>query len=435
MKNSKSFKDLSLLQKIGYVCIIIAGIFILLKMGNILPYDYYTTHDLPNYLFIAGAVLVVCPTLLKKRSKKMTVIAMLFFSSIALYGQDYSKQIDAFAKSFADKNTTAISPHMSKALQFGTIPAANTPAIMKNIVTNLPTLNSMAILESEHGKAKIAYDFEALGKSESFIHFDKEGKISKIELVENLINQEAEARRQQKVPLPTPGELGNKYIPKKVEFTAPDGLIINANLYDIGKGNPVVLLMHQAGYNRFEYADIAPVLNKMGYNCLAVDLRSGGDFAGKPNITYQRATKKGEQPTMIDAQQDISAAVDYLKKTYGQKVIVWGSSFSSSLALLEGVNNKDIKAVIGFSPGDYFGDKAPSLKTVFSTIDKPYFVTSSKQEAITLSNLIEGTTPTSNQQQFIPESNGFHGSRALWTGQEGAQEYWSAIKRFLTTIK
>ena len=401
---------------------------------RILPRDYYTTHDLRNYIFLAGALLVVIPQFyIKFKQKRATVIVLTLFSSATIFAQDYSKQIDAFAKSFADKTTEAIQPYMSPKLQFGQIPVANTVPIMGNIVKNLPKLNSMSMVESEQGKAKVAYDFAGF-KNESFIHFDDEGKITKIQIVEDLINQEAEARRQQKVPQPTPGTLGEKYMSNEIEFKAPDGLIISGNLYEFDKNKPIILLMHQAGYNRMEYADIAPKLNKMGYNCLAVDLRSGGPFAGKRNNTNTRATEKGLQPEMVDAQQDIAAAIDFLYKKYNQNVIVWGSSFSSSLALIEGVNNPKVKGIISFSPGDYFGDAVPSLATVFSKIDKPYLITSSKQEAETLKVLINDSQLKENQSQFIPISNGFHGSRALWEGQEGAEDYWNAVKSFLAQI-
>ncbi len=361
---------------------------------------------------------------------------MLLLTTITISAQDYSKQIEAFTKSFAEKDPSYVSAHTSKELQFLTIPAANTPAILKNIVTNLPKLNSMTILENTPGEAKIKYDFVGLGVRESSILFDDAGKITKIELVENLIKMEQEAQRQQQqsVQLPTPGTLGKKYTPKKIEFTAPDGLVVNGDLYEVGAGKPVILLCHQAGYNRVEYADIAPKLNEMGYNCMAIDQRSGGDFAGKPNNTVVRAGEKGLQPEMIDAQQDIAAAINFLNKKYRKKVTVWGSSYSSSLALLEGASNPKVKAIIAFSPGDYFGDSAVSLKTVFSKINKPFLVTSSKQEAETLKALVGEVSPEKNQQQFIPESDGFHGSRALWTGQKGAEEYWKPVIAFLKTI-
>jgi len=193
------------------------------------------------------------------------IVFLLLVVSTSISAQDYSKQIKAFTKSFADKNTEALQPYMSSKLQFGQIPMVNSPAIMVNIVKNLPQLNSMTIVESEQGKAKVAYDFVGFGKSESFIHFDTEGKMTRILLVEDLINQEAEARRQQKVPLPTPGALGDKYSATQVEFLAKDGLTIYGKLYEVDKKKPIILLTHQAGYNHMEYADIAPRLNELGY--------------------------------------------------------------------------------------------------------------------------------------------------------------------------
>jgi hypothetical protein len=43
------------------------------------------------------------------------------------------------------------------------------------------------------------------------------------------------------------------------------------------KSQPYILLSHQAGSNRAEYAPIAPRLVKPGFNCLAIDQRSGGE--------------------------------------------------------------------------------------------------------------------------------------------------------------
>lgn len=173
----------------------------------------------------------------------------------------------------------------------------------------------------------------------------------------------------------------------------------------------------------------------MGYNCLALDLRSGGNFAGKPNATAERAADKGIKHQMVDAQADIRAAIDFLFKKYDQKVIVWGSSYSSSLALLEGVSNDKVEAIIAFSPGDYFGEAAPSLRRAFAKADKPFLVTSSKAEAPALTALIGAISLNDNQSQFTPKSDGFHGSKALWTGQKGAEEYWEAVVSFLRSIK
>ena len=138
---------------------------------------------------------------------------------------------------------------------------------------------------------------------------------------------------------------------------------------------------------------------------------------------------------MIAAEPDLKAGVEYLYKKYNKPVILWGSSYSSSLALFVSAGNKNVKAVIAFSPGDYFGEAKASLSTIIPRLKKPFFITSSKQEATALSELTEGTKLDAHHIQFIPEGDGFHGSRALWEGQKGGEEYWNALIEFLNQLK
>ena len=62
-----------------------------------------------------------------------------------------------------------------------------------------------------------------------------------------------------------------------VTFPSEDGLLITADIHaPYGNGEaPIIVLFHQAGWSRGEYAEIAPWLNTLGYNCMAVDQRSG----------------------------------------------------------------------------------------------------------------------------------------------------------------
>ncbi|MEP1140819.1 MAG: hypothetical protein ABJH44_11430, partial [Balneola sp.] len=115
-------------------------------------------------------------------------------------------------------------------------------------------------------------------------------------------------------------------------------------------------------------------------------------------------------------------------------VTVWGSSYSSALAIFVGVDNQNVNGIISFSPGNYFGDAKPKLKSVFEELETAFLVTSSKEEAADLSKELEGVDLNNNQSQFIPESDGFHGSRAVWEGQQGAEEYWQAITEFLNKL-
>lgn len=416
------------------------SLLILIGALSIFPENDTWLHTTLQIVFIAGCALFVYGGSLAKKSKNSTIAAgLIVLLTLPVTGsaQDYSQHIEAFEQSFHQKEISAIKPFLSDSLKFNPLPIQNTIPVLTNIVTNLPKLNGIQILSSEKGLAKVKYDFELLGSSESHIHFDADGKIIQIEFVEDIIRQQIEQQRrmQSSVQAPKPDKIAFTYSKQNVEFPSKDGLIISAELYEVDPGKPVILLFHQGGYNKYEYADIAPRLNNMGFNAVAIDQRSGGSFAGNQNETFNRAADNGiENIEFADAAQDIEAAIAYFADAYQKKVIVWGSSYSSSLVLHSAVHNNNMKAVISFSPGDYFGESLPSLKNVFPKISQPYLVTSSREEADGLKELVGVADQSKLQSQFIPETEGFHGSRALWIDQEGAQEYWAAVTSFLKEI-
>ena len=397
-------------------------------------------HTTLQIVFIAGCILFVYGGSLAKKGKNSTIAAcliVLFTLPVTGHAQDYSHHIEAFEESFHQKEISVIKPFLSDSLKFAPLPIQNTVPVLTNILTNLPKLNTIQIVSTENGLVKVKYDFELLGISESHIRFDADGKIVQIEFVDDIIRQQIEQQRkmQSSVQAPKPDKILFSYSKENVEFPSKDGLIISAELYEVNPEKPVILLFHQGGYNKYEYADIAPRLNNMGFNAVAIDQRSGGSFADKHNETYNRAVENGiENIEFADAAQDIEAAIDYFADAYQQQVIVWGSSYSSGLVLHSAAQNKNVKAVISFSPGDYFGEELPSLKSVLPKIEQPFFVTSSNEEAGQLKELLHNVDQNNLQLQFIPESDGFHGSRALWIDQDGADEYWNAITAFLNEI-
>lgn len=226
-----------------------------------------------------------------------------------------------------------------------------------------------------------------------------------------------------------------KDCPELVEFNSLDSLKISSHLYQIDDSSPFILLCHQARFNKFEYAGIAERLNKMGYNCMAIDQRSGGPIGNKQNLTYLRARKLNKGVDYIDAEPDIRAAILYLSENFNSKIILWGSSYSSTLALYLAAEMKEVSAVLSFSPGNYMADKKGSLIDVLNDFEKPMFLTSSKHEAKSVSQLLYKHKLTKDQTQFIPEGNGHHGSRALWINQIGGEEYWIAVALFLKQVK
>lgn len=222
--------------------------------------------------------------------------------------------------------------------------------------------------------------------------------------------------------------------PEVVNFPSLDSLTIYGMLYEVNSEAPVILLCHQAGYNLHEYDEIAPKLNEMGYTCLAIDQRAGGLLDGYVNQTADGAIDRNLPVEYINAEQDILAAIDFCYERYGKQIILWGSSYSSALALHIGANNDKLKAIISFSPGDYFGAAKPPLETIMPAYSLPFFITSSKREAEAITKFLSKTSIDANHTQFIPKKEGKHGSKALWNSYAANAEYWSALKKFLSEL-
>ncbi|MGB5820552.1 MAG: alpha/beta fold hydrolase [Saonia sp.] len=221
---------------------------------------------------------------------------------------------------------------------------------------------------------------------------------------------------------------------EKVEFPSQDGLEITADFYTKENSSTIVLLFHQAGWSRGEYGEIAPKLNTMGYSCLAVDLRSGGEVNGVKNETHKRAASKGKPTEYKDALQDIEAAVNYVKSTYRpEKIILWGSSYSSALVLKYGGDHPDaMNAILSFAPGEYFGSKNYISESA-KHIEVPVFITSAKNEHKNWKAIYEAI-PIATKKYYLPETKGNHGSRALWEQFDDSSGYWDAVTDFLNTV-
>lgn len=241
--------------------------------------------------------------------------------------------------------------------------------------------------------------------------------------------------KAQKPVIETDAKRPEAMVPVKIRFPSLDSLPITANLYHRSDEAAVLVLCHQARFNKFEYVGIARTLWEKGFNCLAIDQRSGGGIVEEFNETNLEAVKRNKPVEFLDAEQDIIAAVNFASKKYNKQVILWGSSYSSTLALYTAMANNNVKAVIAFSPGDFFEKEKGSLKIKLAAFSSPVFVTSSKEEAEGTSDLLSKMKLSANQVQFIPTSAGFHGSRALWKTSENNQEYWKAIEQFLENVR
>lgn len=224
---------------------------------------------------------------------------------------------------------------------------------------------------------------------------------------------------------------------QKITFPSKDGLIITANLFHEGANLVPIILCHQANSSKEEYTEAAKKLNELGFNVLAVDLRSGGSLIeGGKNETAELAKQQGKMQNYINAMPDIEAAIDYMYNNYKKPVVLVGSSYSASLALKIAGENQKVRAVAAFSPGEYFvGTESETfIQDAMQDIHKPIFITSARKE-VGQAKLFFDLATSGIKDLYVPEEEGIHGARALWSTTPGSAGYWSAFTDFLNKVK
>ena len=220
---------------------------------------------------------------------------------------------------------------------------------------------------------------------------------------------------------------------RRVSFLASDGLAVTADLYVIDTGAPYIILLHQENSSRGEFREIAPRLQRLGFNCLAIDLRSGRESNFVQNETAALARNNNVPASFLDCEKDILAAINYLSNTaFRNRFIIFGSSFSASLAMKVANQNWRIAAVVAFSPGEYF--RPVSAKDWFQDFDQPLFVTSTKREQPFVSELIKDI-PAHLVTKFYPEGDGVKGAPALWSENSESSNNWFSLMLFLNKVK
>ena len=220
-----------------------------------------------------------------------------------------------------------------------------------------------------------------------------------------------------------------------VTFEASDGLTITADLYMIDDTSPIFILFHQAGWSRGEYLETAVKFNKMGYNAVAVDLRSGIAVNDITNETARLAKESDYPNNHADAALDVKASIEYIIEEYDTDIYLLGSSYSASLALVTAEDYKDhIDAVFAFSPGEYFIYDGKSIAGNVESLTIPTFITSASYEVDEWKNIFEHVA-AENKFAFYPENFGSHGSESLWKSSKENIDFWNAIFFFIDQLK
>jgi len=221
-----------------------------------------------------------------------------------------------------------------------------------------------------------------------------------------------------------------------VTLTAADGVTVFATYTGTAdRTKPIVLLFHQAGANGAEYAPIAPRLNALGFNALALDQRSGGDLFGRANKTVKAL---GRSAGYRAALADLQAALDWARAGGASKIVVCGSSYSASLVFLLAANNASkIAGLMAFSPGEYLGGAHVVRDAAAKLSDVAVFVTSASDSGeIAAARAIVKAVPGRDKTQLVPR-RAPHGASSLRADANAAGEsqMWAAVERFLEPLR
>jgi len=214
---------------------------------------------------------------------------------------------------------------------------------------------------------------------------------------------------------------------RPILLTAADGVKVYGSLYEAAQPKALILLFHQAGSSKDEYATLGPWLAQNGYSSLAIDQRAGGALYG----LNQTAKAFGREVRYREARPDMQAGLDWAQQ---QKlpIILWGSSYSSSLIFpLAADDPRGVVALLAFSPGEYF-DGDPPIATAAAKLAVPVFVASTKQETGDADPIFAALPKNGANVRFVPD-HGVHGSSMLITKKnpEGADQGLQAVLAFL----
>ena len=221
---------------------------------------------------------------------------------------------------------------------------------------------------------------------------------------------------------------------QKITFPGEDNLIITADYYRSHPDDPWVLFFHQADYSRGEFNDIAKKVRKMGYNCLAVDLRAGGAVNYIRNETVKSARENGLETSLYSALNDVLAAISFASQKSAKPVLLFGSSFSASLCIIAAVDNPSVKGVIAFSPGEFF-TPVINVGEKISGFDKPLFVATSTREYPFVKEMIKEVPSRYITMVRPSEEYDGHGASMLWEDSPVSDEYWLSLMLFFRKLK
>ena len=109
------------------------------------------------------------------------------------------------------------------------------------------------------------------------------------------------------------------------------------------------------------------------------------------------------------------------------KLFVVGSSYSSSLAIFVGAENKEVHAVVSFSPGDYLPPRG-SIVEAAKKLDKPTLIVCPTREE-RQARQVYGPIKSSTKELYV-QPGGVHGASTLYRSSTH-EAAWARLVGFL----
>src|SRR5687768_10607075 len=125
----------------------------------------------------------------------------------------------------------------------------------------------------------------------------------------------------------------------QVQLTTSDGATLGAE--DWGTGTKGVLLVHDEGRTRADWATLAPKLASTGFKVLAIDLRGHG--SSKRAVPLAEA----DWPNLV---HDVSAGAAWLQKAGATEIHLVGARLGANLGLNAAATNPAIVDLVLLSP-------------------------------------------------------------------------------------
>lgn len=137
---------------------------------------------------------------------------------------------------------------------------------------------------------------------------------------------------------------------------------------------PAVLLLHQVGGQKEDWAQFATRLQAAGYAVLALDLRGHGESGGEAEWAAMAGDVARAWEVMV-AQPEVDA----------ERTAIVGASIGANLALVAGAGLPPVRAVVLLSPGlDYRGVRTEEAMLTYG--NRPVLIAASQDDAYACSS-------------------------------------------------